>query len=166
MARKSTKKSKETEEKEEVEETTKKTAKKTTKKAAKKTKKNDNVQLTFRPLFSATRSYTAYLQHKVKRVVNGNEMLVAEPMIEGLPAVLTVRAGEVITVTQDQYEQLCELNFVESEEQVAERKRIERSIEPQHPQVLGYDVMKTNRDFNVKHRDLVKIYTDKLIVVE
>ena len=164
MARKSTKKS---EEKEEVEKKPK-TTKKTTKKAeTKKTEaKRKDVKLTFRPVFSAATNFTAYLQEKVQRVNNGNEIMVDVPLIEGLPGILTVKAGEIITVTPEQHDKLVELGFVESDEQVADRKAIEKGLAPQHPERLSYDVMATNRDFNVKPRELEKIYTDKLIVVD
>lgn len=158
MARKSTKKSEEkTEEK-------KATKTKTAKKSS--TKKSKNIQLTFRPVFSAATNFTAYLQQKVTRVNNGNEMIVDIPMIEGLPGILTVKAGEVITVTEEQLKQLTDLGFVESEDQVADRKAIEKGLAPQHPERLSYDIMATNRDFNIKPRELEKIYTDKLIVVD
>lgn len=164
MARKSTKKS------EEKTETKSKDEKKTTKKSTetKKTKKatKTNIKLTFRPVFSAATNFTAYLQRKVQRVNNGNEIMVDEPIIEGLPGILTVKAGEIITVTQEQLDKLVELGFVESEEQVADRKAIEKGLAPQHPERLSYDIMATNRDFNIKPRELEKIYTDKLIIVD
>ena len=161
MARKSTKKSKENETEVESKE-----EKKTTKKSTKTKKTNDNIKLTFRPIFSAATTFTAYLQHRVQRVNNGNEVMVDEPIIEGLPGILTVKAGEIITVTQEQLDKLIELGFVESEEQVADRKAIEKGLAPQHPERLSYDVMATNRDFNIKPRELEKIYTDKLIIVD
>lgn len=161
MARKSTKKSKEKEAEVESKE-----EKKTTKKSTKTKKTNDNIKLTFRPIFSAATTFTAYLQHRVQRVNNGNEVMVDEPIIEGLPGILTVKAGEIITVTQEQLDKLVELGFVESEEQVADRKAIEKGLAPQHPERLSYDVMATNRDFNIKPRELEKIYTDKLIIVD
>lgn len=161
MARKSTKKSKEKEAEAESKE-----EKKTTKKSTKTKKTNDNIKLTFRPIFSAATTFTAYLQHRVQRVNNGNEVMVDEPIIEGLPGILTVKAGEIITVTQEQLDKLVELGFVESEEQVADRKAIEKGLAPQHPERLSYDVMATNRDFNIKPRELEKIYTDKLIIVD
>lgn len=166
MARKSTKKSEETAEKKETKKTT--TKKTATKKTAtkKETKQDKKVKLTFRPIFSAATNFTAYLQRKQKIVDNGNELLVDKPIIEGLPGVLTVRAGEIIEVTLEQLEQLIELQFVESEEQISNRKAIEKGLEPQHPERLSYDVMASNRDFNIKPRELEKLYTDKLIVVD
>lgn len=163
MARKSTKKSEEkAEKKEESTKATKKTAKKT-----KTTKKqNENVKLTFRPVFSAATNFTAYLQEKKKRVNNGNEIMVDTPIIEGLPGILTVKAGEIIDVTAEQLEKLIALGFVESEDQVSDRKAIEKGLAPQHPERLSYDIMATNRDFNIKPRELEKIYTDKLIIVD
>jgi len=160
MARKSTKKSEDKDA-----EKKSKTTKKTTKSSA-KTKAKTEIKLTFRPIFSAATTFTAYLQHRVQRVNNGNEIMIDEPIIEGLPGILTVKAGEIITVTQEQLDKLIELDFVESEEQVADRKAIEKGLAPQHPERLSYDVMATNRDFNVKPRELEKIYTDKLIVVD
>ena len=148
---------------------TKKSEEKTEEKKATKTKtakKSKNIQLTFRPVFSAATNFTAYLQQKVTRVNNGNEMIVDIPMIEGLPGILTVKAGEVITVTEEQLKQLTDLGFVESEDQVADRRAIEKGLAPQHPERLSYDIMATNRDFNIKPRELEKIYTDKLIVVD
>lgn len=170
MARKSTKKSEEkteTKSKAEKKVAEKKTEKKTTTKKSTKTKKtNDNIKLTFRPVFSAATNFTAYLQEKVKRVNNGNEIMVDVPIIEGLPGILTVKAGEIITVTQEQLDRLIELGFVESDDQVADRKAIEKGLAPQHPERLSYDIMATNRDFNIKPRELEKIYTDKLIIVD
>ena len=165
MARKSTKKSeeKEAETKSQTEKKTKSKSGKTKKTA---TKKQDNINLTFRPVFSAATNFTAYLQKKVTRVHDGNEMIVDEPMINGLPGILTVKAGEIITVTSEQLDKLVELGFVESDEQVADRKAIEQGLAPQHPERLSYDIMATNRDFNIKPRELEKIYTDKLIVVD
>lgn len=158
MAKKSTKKSEEKAE-EKIE-----AKPKTTKKSTKKT--SDKVKLTFRPVFSAATNFTAYLQEKKQRVNNGHEMIVDVPIIEGLPGILTVRAGEIITVTKAQLDKLVELGFVESEEQVADRKAIEKGLAPQHPERLSYDIMATNRDFNIKPRELEKIYTDKLIIVD
>ena len=160
MARKSTKKS------EEKAETKPKTTKKAaTKKTAAKKEEKD-IKLTFRPVFSAATNFTAYLQKKAQRVNNGNEVMVDVPIIEGLPGILTIKAGEIITVTPEQLKQLTELGFVESEDQVADRKAIEKGLAPQHPERLSYDIMATDRDFNIKPRELEKIYTDKLIVVD
>lgn len=170
MARKSTKKSEEkteTKSKAEKKAAEKKTEKKTAAKKSTKTKKtNDDIKLTFRPVFSAATNFTAYLQKKVKRVNNGNEIMIDAPIIEGLPGILTVKAGEIITVTQEQLDKLTELGFVESDDQVADRKAIEKGLAPQHPERLSYDIMATNRDFNIKPRELEKIYTDKLIIVD
>lgn len=163
MARKSTKKSKE---EAEVESKTEKKTKSKTTKTTKTKPQNDNIKLTFRPIFSAATNFTAYLQEKAVRVHNGSEMIVDVPIVEGLPGTLTVKAGEIITVTQAQLDKLTELGFIESDEQVADRKAIEKGLAPQHPERLSYDIMASNRDFNIKPRELEKIYTDKLIIVD
>ena len=151
--------------KEEDSNTVKKTTKKTTRKTATKTASKKDVKLTFRPLFSASRHYTARLAKRVKKVDGNEEYLTEVPLIEGLPIMLTVKAGEVITVTQDQYEQLKALNFIEADDQLARRQELEGSISDQHPAKLSYDAMDTNKENSVSFRDLNKIYDDKLIVV-
>ena len=92
--KKTTKKSsKKTEEVEEKKETKKTSTKKKT------TKKSDKIKLTYQPIGFNAKKMTFALK---KKDAEGR----STPLIEGLPMQLTVAVGEVIEVTQEQYEAL------------------------------------------------------------
>ena len=79
-----------------------------TKKSTKAKKKSapKKIKLTYRPLFSASKSFTASLMKKTVKIDHGLETIVTEPLIKGLPTLLTVHAGEVIEVTKTQFENI------------------------------------------------------------
>ena len=140
-----------------------------TKKSTKATKKKSTpkkVKLTYKPLFSASRSFTASLTKKTVKLDHGLETIVTEPLIKGLPLLLTVHAGEVIEVTKTQFEALEKAGFIESKEQVARRKELERHLPKQHPQRLTYDMMANNIDNSLTPLQSSNLYSDKLIVVD
>jgi hypothetical protein len=140
-----------------------------TKKSTKATKKKSTpkkVKLTYRPLFSASRSFTASLTKKTVKIDHGLETIITEPLIKGLPTLLTVHAGEVIEVTKTQFEALEKAGFIESKEQVAKRKELERRIPKQHPERLTYDMMANNIDNSLTPLQSSNLYSDKLIVVD
>lgn len=140
-----------------------------TKKSTKATKKKSTpkkVKLTYRPLFSASRSFTASLTKKTVKIDHGLETIITEPLIKGLPTLLTVHAGEVIEVTKTQFEALDKAGFIESKEQVAKRKELERRIPKQHPERLTYDMMANNIDNSLTPLQSSNLYSDKLIVVD
>ena len=140
-----------------------------TKKSTKATKKKSTpkkVKLTYKPLFSASRSFTASLTKKTIKLDHGLETIVTEPLIKGLPMLLTVHAGEVIEVTKTQFEALDKAGFIESIEQVARRKELERHLPKQHPQRLTYDMMANNVDNSLTPLQSSNLYSDKLIVVD
>ncbi len=140
-----------------------------TKKSTKATKKKSTpkkVKLTYKPLFSASRSFTASLTKKTVKIDHGLETIVTEPLIKGLPTLLTVHAGEVIEVTKTQFEALDKAGFIESKEQVAKRKELERRVPKQHPERLTYDMMANNIDNSLTPLQSSNLYSDKLIVVD
>ena len=140
-----------------------------TKKSTKATKKKSTpkkVKLTYRPLFSASRSFTASLTKKTVKIDHGLETIVTEPLIKGLPTLFTVRAGEVVEVTKTQFEALDKAGFIESKEQRARRQELERNIPKQHPQRLTYDMMANNVDNSLSPLQSSNLYSDKLIVVD
>lgn len=140
-----------------------------TKKSTKATKKKSTpkkVKLTYRPLFSASRSFTASLTKKTVKIDHGLETIITEPLIKGLPTLLTVHAGEVIEVTKTQFEALEKAGFIESKEQVAKRKELERRVPKQHPERLTYDMMANNVDNSLTPLQSSNLYSDKLIVVD
>ncbi|MEE3415852.1 MAG: hypothetical protein VZR53_10840 [Prevotella sp.] len=143
--------------------TSKKTT--TTKKTTSK-KKSENIKLTFRPLWSASRTYTAFLTKKTVKVEHGTEVVVNVPMIEGLPTLLTVHAGEILEVTPEQFNELDALGFIESQEQVQRRQELERNLPKQHPERMTYDMLDNNIDNNIRPRQVSSLYNDKLIVVD
>lgn len=140
-----------------------------TKKSTKATKKKSTpkkVKLTYKPLFSASRSFTASLIKKTVKIDHGLETIITEPLIKGLPTLLTVHAGEVIEVTKTQFEALDKAGFIESKEQVAKRKELERRVPKQHPERLTYDMMANNIDNSLTPLQSSNLYSDKLIVVD
>lgn len=140
-----------------------------TKKSTKATKKKSTpkkVKLTYKPLFSASRSFTASLTKKTVKIDHGLETIITEPLIKGLPTLLTVHAGEVIEVTKTQFEALDKAGFIESKEQVAKRKELERRVPKQHPERLTYDMMANNIDNSLTPLQSSNLYSDKLIVVD
>lgn len=144
---------------------TKSTRTKNTK--AKKTQaKPKNVKLTFRPLYSATSELSIRLKKTVTRVVNGQEMLVEEPLIKGLDPILTVKQNDVIEVTPEQLAELQKINVIESDEERAHRQSIEQGIRDQHPERLSWEAMKDNINSTVPMRDIDKIYANKLTILE
>ena len=83
-----------------------------------------------------------------------------------IPTLLTVHAGEVIEVTKTQFEALEKAGFIESKEQVAKRKELERRVPKQHPERLTYDMMANNVDNSLTPLQSSNLYSDKLIVVD
>lgn len=144
------------------------TDKEDTKKSTKAKKKSTSkkVNLTYRPLFSASRSFTASLTKKTIKLDHGIETIVTEPLIKGLPLLFTVRAGEIVEVTKAQYEALDKAGFIESKEQRAKRQELERNLPKQHPERLTYDMMANNVDHSLNSLQSANLYSDKLIVVD
>jgi len=139
-----------------------------TKKSTKAKKKSapKKIKLTYRPLFSASKSFTASLMKKTVKIDHGLETIVTEPLIKGLPTLLTVHAGEVIEVTKTQFEALNKAGFIETKEQVAKRRELEKHLPKQHPQRLTYDMMANNIDNSITPLQSSNLYSDKLIVVD
>ena len=116
--------------------TTTSTPKKTTTRAKK-------IKLTYNPIFSASLSFTAYLAKDAEKIISGKSVVTKEPMIKGLPEVLTVKKGEVIEVTKAQYTELLNLGLVESEDD--REARIQREKEIKSHRKVGVVVQTTQR---------------------
>ena len=122
--KKTTKKSsKKTEEVEEKKETKKTSTKKKT------TKKSDKIKLTYQPIGFNAKKMTFALK---KKDAEGR----STPLIEGLPMQLTVAVGEVIEVTQEQYEALQLNKCVESEEEYQRRVDFLKGMKDQYPKTF------------------------------
>lgn len=140
------------------------TKKKTTKKEIKKA--NKTVKLTFRPLFSAAQNHTVSLTSRNVEIDNGMEVVKTKPAIEGLPRLFTIKAGEIVEVSQEQFEKLKEFGCIETADQVKYRKELEKNVDPQHPRRITYDMHDSQRDNTLNASTMKKIYNDKFIVVE
>ena len=110
MARKKTK-SKEEVEEEKIE------------KNQKDTSKEELIQITFKPQFSAATKKTINLKEPVTSVVGGQTRTEYVSQIPGLPAVFTVHKDEVVEVTFEQFKALYERGEIDTPEDIKERDR-------------------------------------------
>lgn len=142
--------------------TTKKTT--TTTSTPKKTTRAKKIKLTYNPIFSASRSFTAYLAKDAEKIISGKSVVTKEPMIQGLPEVLTVKKGEVIEVTKAQYTELLNLGLVESEEDREARIQREKEIKSQFPDKLTNEQL-ANPTLSIGSVNVSGLYRDKLYIV-
>ena len=137
-----------------------KTEKKTTKKSEKK------IKLTFSPIMGAASQFTALLREKSIKEDFGREVASYSPAIEGLPMKLVVQKGEVIEVTEKQFEELQARGFVESNEEYKARQDFISNLSAQHPETLTWEMIVAEGSNFATLRDSQKIiYNDKLIRV-
>lgn len=140
------------------------TKKEETKKETPKAKKT--IQLTFAPMLSAATQYKMLLRKKVEKDVNGDTVLVNAPLIDGLPVEVIVKKGQIFNVTQEQYEALQNLGYVESDEDYARRQAYIKTLPPQHPdEKIPWHSIEQERPFWISLKDSEMIYDDKLIRV-
>lgn len=137
----------------------KKTQKKSKSTAGKK------IKLTFQPMVASAKQARYQLKRKEWQDVNGRQVEVTVPMVEGLPEVLVVNKGEIIEVTKKQFEELQKLGCVESDEEYKVRQNFLDSLGEQHPQKLTYDQIDKDYVNNASLKEFEKLYTDKLIKV-
>ncbi len=143
-------------------ETTETEKKSTTKKSTKKS--NEMIALTFLPILGAAQQYTALLRKKTINKVYGREVSAYAPAIDGLPVKLTVKKGEVIEVTKEQFEELQKRGHVESDEEYKERQNFIKNLNSQHPETLTWDMIVAEGSNFATLRDSQDIiYNDKLI---
>ena len=90
-------------------------------------------------------------------VVGDNLKTEYEPKIEGLPLVLTLEAGEVMEVTQEQFKALYEMGYIDTPEDIHERERQRMAINTQ----AGVNP----REFVVA-KSRANLYEDNFILVE
>ena len=133
---------------------------KTTKKSEKK------VKLTFSPIMGAANQFTALLREKTIKEDYGREIASYSPAIEGLPMKLVVQKGEVIEVTEKQFEELQIRGFVETDEEYKAREDFIKNLSAQHPETLTWEMIVAEGSNFATLRDSQKIiYNDKLIRV-
>lgn len=134
--------------------TTATTEEKTSKQTSKKDKK---IQITFSPRFSAAQKKSINLKQPKTVAVGDSLRTEYEPKIEGLPMVLTLEAGEVFEVTEEQFKQLFEMGFIDTPEDIEERERQRMMVNNQ----AGANP----REFIVA-KSRANLYEDNFILVE
>ena len=129
----------------------------TKKKTSTSTKK---IKLTYLPLgFSAT-SMSFPLREKDKKGRN-------QPLIKGLPMNLEVQKGEIIEVTQKQFEELQAEGCVETDEEYEQRKAFIKGMKNQYPQTYSdLEIAESKGDLISATESQRLIYNDKLIRVD
>ena len=147
----------------------KKSEEKTSKKSksTKKSKSAKKIKLTFAPVMGAGKEFTALLRKKTMKSVYGREEPVYSPAINGLPMELTVKKGEVIEVTQEQLDELRNRGHVETEEEYKSRQHFIKSMNPQHPETLNWDmIIAEGSNFSTLLDSQNIVYNDKLLIVD
>jgi hypothetical protein len=126
--------------------------------ATKKTKDSSQktIKITFNPLNSAAMEKVVLLKKTSVQLVNGVQQSVIEDLIEGLPQVFSVKKDEIVEVTPEQFKQLYQLGFVETEAEREARINEEKEL----PSQFGVDPdVKTTSQLN-------DLYKDKFLMVE
>ena len=127
------------------------------KKTAKKESKSKKIQITFNPQYSAAQSKTILLR-KVDTVVTGNHIRkVHVPAIEGLPTELTIKKGEKFPVTQEQFQALYEMGYIDTPEDIKERRKQRNAINTQ----VGVNPREYKMSASLAH-----LYDDNFVLVE
>lgn len=142
------------------------TQKKTTqKKATSTTRRAKKIKLTFQPVAAGTKVFNLRLTAPGVANINGKDVATTVPLIEGLPMKMSVKKGEVIEVTEAQYQALEEYGFVESEEEYKARIAFVDNLDPQHPDTLNFDQTGSYQGLLTATDSQHKVYMDKLIRV-
>lgn len=126
-------------------------------KAAKTSKKEQKIQITFKPRFSACTKKSVNLKQPKTVAVGDSLRTEYEPKIEGLPMVLTLKEDEVMEVTKEQFKALYEMGFIDTPEDIEERERQRMAINTQ----AGANP----REFIVA-KSRANLYEDNFVLVE
>lgn len=130
-------------------------ARKTTAKEEKN--KNKKIQITFNPQFSVAESKTILLR-EVDTVVSGNHVRKKYvPAIDGLPTELTIKKGEIYEVTHEQFKALYEMGYIDTPEDIKERKKARNAINTQ----AGVNPREYKMSASLAH-----LYDDNFVLVE
>jgi len=133
----------------------KKEKKTTTKKTTSK-----KIKITYNPIgFNA--KLISFPLHKKDE--NGRN----KPLIKGIPMDFTVSKGEIVEVTQKQYDELEKEGCVETEEEYQMRKNFIYGMKDQYPKTFSdVEIAEANGDLIGAHEMQRVIYNDKLIRVD
>ena len=96
-----------------------------------------------------------------------NEKGINVPLIEGIPMDFSLTKGEIIEVTQKQYDELVAEGCVESEEEHNQRMAFVNGMKDQYPKNFSaLEVAEKKVDLISAHESQRIIYNDKLIRVD
>lgn len=142
-------------------------SKKTETETKSKAKKSATVKLTFSPIMGAAEVYKALLREKVVKKSYGKDVISYQPAIEGLPIDFVVRKGEIVEVTESQFEQLQKRGHVETDEEYKRRQEFIDNLSSQHPETLTWEmILAEGSNFSTLLDSQKIVYNDKLIKVE
>ena len=131
--------------------------KKTQTEKKKKTSTSKKVKLTYQPIGFNASAISFPLRKKDE---NGRN----RPLIKGLPTTLSVGKGEIIEVTQKQFEELQFEGCVETEEEYQERKAFINNMADQYPKTFSdVEIAIAKGDLISATESQKMIYNDKLI---
>lgn len=135
-------------------------------KTTSKTKKTKMVDLTFQPILSAADQFSALLRKKTMKEEYGQRIPVYAPAIEGLPMKIVVKKGEILSVTEEQFEELQKMGHAETDEEYKKRKDFVERLSSQHPEKLTWDmIVAEGSNFATLRDSQFIIYNDKLLRV-
>lgn len=89
------------------------------------------IRITYNPQFSASVSKTVLLREQQNVMIGNSVRTEYVPTIKGLPTEFTIEKGEIKEVTLEQFKQLYELGFIDTPEDIAERRRKLNEVENQ-----------------------------------
>lgn len=124
------------------------------KKQEKKTKYPETVKITFDPQFSAAEVKTLFLRDEETEMIGGKLRRTYTPIIEGLPEVFTIKKGEIVEITTEQFLQLYKLGYIDGPEDLARKRAEFYSVGTQS----GVDPKEHRSAESLSH-----LYEDKLI---
>ena len=136
----------------------KETKKSTTKKT---TKKSTKIKITYNPVGFNAQSVIYFPLYKK------NEKGVNVPLIEGLPMDFTFTKGQIMEVTEKQFEELQAEGCVETDEEYQMRKNFVKGMKNQYPKTYSdLEIAERRGDLISAHESQRMIYNDKLIRVD
>lgn len=131
------------------------------KKTTKKTTTAKKIKITYNPVGFNAKSMIYFPLYKK------NENGVNVPLIEGIPMELTFTKGQVMEVTQKQYERLQAEGCVETDKEYKMRKSFIDGMKNQYPKTFSdLEIAEQKGDLIGAHEMQRVIYNDKLIRVD
>ena len=131
------------------------------KKVTKKQSTAKKIKITYNPIGFNQKSMLFFPLHKKNS--KGHNV----PLIKGIPMELTFMKGDVMEVTQKQYDELVAEGCVETDEEYQMRKEFLKGMKDQYPKNFSALEVAENKGYLISaHESQRIIYNDKLIRVD